>query len=241
MGYPCETPAEPSAYPRVFGFVPIRSLSARHKPRIIAHLLALDASDRYLRFGYSATDAQIERYVEQIDFDRDEVFGVFNRRLDLVALAHLAYERLPNDDQPASAGGTEPSAAHAAPHVGSAEFGVSVALRNRGRGYGARLFDHAVLRARNRGVETIVIHALSENVAMLRIVRNAGATVEHSGCDSEARLTLPPEDHESIVEAMVEAQVGELDYQFKQGARLAEKMMDVLARDRRDGHPPHAR
>jgi RimJ/RimL family protein N-acetyltransferase len=223
MGHPGDTPAEPSAHPRVFGFVPIRSLSVRHKPRMLAHLLALGASDRYLRFGYAATDAQVERYVEHIDFERDEVFGVFNRRLDLIALGHLAYE----------------PPVGPAPPGRSAEFGVSVALRGRGRGYGARLFDHAVLRARNRGVETIVIHALSENVAMLRIVRNAGAEIEHSGCDSEARLKLPPEDRESIVEAMVEEQVGELDYQFKQGARLAEKMMDVLARDK-DGPPARA-
>src|SRR5215472_4854720 len=116
MGHPGDTPAEPPAtHPRAFGFVPIRSLSARHKPRIIAHLLALEASDRYLRFGYAATDAQIARYVEHMDFERDEVFGIFNRRLDLVALAHLAYE---------------PPADGLSAHAGSAEFGVSVAQRS---------------------------------------------------------------------------------------------------------------
>ena len=31
------------------------------------------------------------QYVQQIDFDRDEVFGIFNRRLRLLAMAHLAY------------------------------------------------------------------------------------------------------------------------------------------------------
>ena len=69
-----------------------------------------------------------------------------------------------------------------------------MALQGRRRGYGARLFDHALLRARHRGVETIVIHALAENAAMLKIVRNAGAQVEHVGSDAEARLRLPPED-----------------------------------------------
>ena len=77
---------------RPFDWVPIRSLSARHRPRILAHLLALDTNDRYLRFGYAAADDQIRRYVERIEFERDEIFGVFNRRLDLIALAHLAYE-----------------------------------------------------------------------------------------------------------------------------------------------------
>ena len=74
--------------------------------------------DRYLRFGHPAVDAQIGRYVDLIDFDRDEVFGVFNRRLQLIAMAHLAYL---GDSQ--------------RPHA--AEFGVSVLPRYRGRGFGA--------------------------------------------------------------------------------------------------------
>ena len=175
-------PAALPPRPRAFGWVPIRSLSERHRPRILAHLLALDMNDRYLRFGYAAADDQIRRYVERIAFERDEIFGVFNRRLDLLAQAHLAYE--PSVD-------TEPG------RPSAAEFGVSVNVRGRGRGLGARLFDHAVLRARNRGVDTIVIHALSENAAMLRIVRNAGATIERTGVDAEAHLRLPPEDYAS--------------------------------------------
>ena len=102
---------------------------------------------------------------------------------------------------------------------------MSVAVRGRGRGYGARLFDHAVLRARNRRVDTIVIHALSENVAMLKIVRNAGALIEHTGGDSEATLKLPPENFGSVVAGMVEQQIGELDYRFKQGARRMDTLL----------------
>jgi ribosomal protein S18 acetylase RimI-like enzyme len=209
-------PGPPAARPRAFGWVPIRSLSARQRPRILAHLLALDTNDRYLRFGYAAADDQIRRYVERIEFERDEIFGVFNRRLELVALAHLAYE--PAVD----AGVQRPSAA---------EFGVSVALRGRGRGYGARLFDHAVLRARNRGVDIIVIHALSENVAMLRIVRNAGATIERTGADAEAHLRLPPENFASHQASHLEEQLGEMDYQFKQGARQGDTLLEIGSQD----------
>ena len=192
-----------SPRPRVFAWVPIRSLSERHRPCILAHLLALDMTDRYLRFGYAAADDQIRRYVERIAFERDEVFGVFNRRLELIALAHLAYD--PSVD-------AEPARASAA------EFGVSVNVHGRGRGLGARLFDHAVLRARNRGVDTIVIHALSENAAMLRIVRNAGAVIERTGVDAEAHLRLPPDNRASRRAGELEEQLGELDYQFKHGA-----------------------
>ena len=37
-----------------------------------------------------------------------------------------------------------------------AEFGVSVLKAARGRGYGARLFDRAVMHARNEGRDTYV-------------------------------------------------------------------------------------
>ena len=146
-----------------------------------AHLLriceALPEQDRYLRFGYQATDEQIDRYVESIDFERDEVFGVFNRRLELIATAHLAFDvrRRVTDGR------------------STAEFGVSVLPTARGRGFGARLFDHAMLRARNRGVDTLVIHALSENAAMLAIARKAGAKVERDGSEAQACLKLPPD------------------------------------------------
>ena len=46
-----------------FRWIPILSLEARHRPRILAHLLGLSERDRYLRFGYVASDVQIERYV----------------------------------------------------------------------------------------------------------------------------------------------------------------------------------
>lgn len=200
----------------VFRWVPIRSLSERHRPRVLAHLLSLEPQDRYLRFGYAASDTQIGRYVDLLDFHRDEVFGVFNRRLELIAMAHLAYMT----DIPAER------------HM--AEFGVSVITKARGRGYGARLFDHAVLHARNRHVDTMIIHALSENSAMLRIARNAGATVVREGGDSEARLKLPPETLVSHIEALVEGQAAELDYQLKSGVHHVDTLLSMFA-EIRDG------
>jgi GNAT superfamily N-acetyltransferase len=191
-------------------WIPIRSLAPRHRPRIVNHLLALPAPDRYLRFGQATNEARIGRYVDLIDFERDEVFGIFNRRLELVAMAHLAC--LPR------------SAALPA----AAEFGVSVASPMRGRGFGARLFEHAVLHARNRGIDTMVIHALSENSAMLHIVRAAGATIERSGPESEARLKLPNEDLKSRVDAMVEHQAAEVDYGIKLHVRRVDGLFSAL-------------
>lgn len=192
-------------------WIPIRSLAPRHRERIAAHLLALPERDRYLRFGYAAGDLQIQRYVDGLDFDRDEVFGVFNRKLLLIALAHLAY---PRPDQPAG-----PKAA---------EFGGSVLPTVRGRGYGARLFEHAMLHARNRGLDTMFIHALSENTTMLHIARRAGAVVQRDGSESEAFLKLPHDTLASRMEQWVGDGAAELDYRLKQQARLVDDLLDVI-------------
>jgi len=195
-----------------WAWVPIRSLAPRHRSRIAAHLTELDERDRYLRFGYPATDAQIAKYVDTLDFERDEVFGIFNRRLQLIAMAHLANAPAPRPDE-------RPT---------MAEFGASVLSRARGRGYGERLFEHAVLHARNRGVETLLIHALSENIAMLKIARKAGAVVEREGSETEARLKLPPETIATHFNAMLEQQAAEIDYQFKVQANRVNEFLEAL-------------
>lgn len=187
-------------------WVPVRSLAERHRPRILAHLLALPPQDRYLRFGYAASDEQVARYTDLIDFSRDEVFGIFNRRLELIAQAHLA----------------------ALPDAREGEFGVSVLPQARGRGYGGRLFDHAVLHARNRGIHTLIVHVLAENTAMLKIARNAGAAVERDGSEAMARLRLPPEDLRSRFDALVEDSAAEIDYHLKLQARRVSDAIDVI-------------
>ena len=187
-------------------WVPVRSLAERHRPRILAHLMALPAQDRYLRFGYAASDAQVARYTDLIDFARDEVFGIFNRRLQLIAQAHLA----------------------ALSEKGEAEFGVSVLPQARGRGYGGRLFDHAVLHARNRGIDTLIVHVLAENTPMLRIARAAGAKVERDGGEAMARLRLPPESLQSRFGALVEEGAAEIDYRLKVQVRRVAEVLETI-------------
>ncbi|MEY4750249.1 MAG: hypothetical protein RIQ60_2463 [Pseudomonadota bacterium] len=202
-------------------WIPIRVLKARHRERIAQHLLALSERDRYLRFGYPASDDRIHHYVAELDFQRDELFGIFNRRLELVAMTHLAYADgealtgVEGDRQP------------------MAEFAVSVATSTRGRGYGARLFAHATMHARNRHVHRMLIHALSENTPMLRIAHNAGATVVREGSEAEAWLKLPGDNIASHVEELISSQAAEINYGIKrQSVRLGRlmRMVDELRR-----------
>ncbi len=188
--------------------VPIRSLGENHRGRIATHLKALDAHDRYFRFGFAANDAQIDRYVAGLNFDRDEIFGIYNRRLQLIAMAHLAY----SDDTRVKA---------------CAEFGVSVLAHVRGRGFGKRLFERAMLHASNQGVHLMFLHVLSENKVMLAIARQAGAVVARDGCESEAHLVLPAATLDTHVAELVEEHMAQANYRLKLQARL---FSDMLAR-----------
>jgi GNAT superfamily N-acetyltransferase len=206
---PAPTTAAPTATaPPQRDWVPVRSLSPRHRQRILAHLTGLDERSRYLRFGNAANDGHLARYADTLDFEQDEVFGIFNRRLELIAMAHLAY-------RPGEARGRAEAAA---------EFGVSVLPGARRRGFGRRLFEHAMLHSRNRGVKTLFIHALSENTAMLKIARNAGATIERDGSESEAWVKLPKETFASRVDALVGEQLAEFDYRLKHRANRIENL-----------------
>ena len=185
--------------------VPIREIGPRYREDIIRHILALDVRDRYLRFGHTASDEQVRRYVEGIDFKRDDVFGIFNRKLELVAVAHLA-----------------------AAQDGSAEFGVSVASHVRGRGYGARLFERAAMRAVNAGVQTMYIHALSENTVMLHIARKAGARVERDGSESQAWLSLPAANFRTWFTELLTERVARVDYWVKREAVRARDALEIV-------------
>lgn len=198
-----------------FPLVPIRSLGPRHRERIAKHLLAMDASDRYLRFGYAASDEQINRYADGLNFERDDIYGIFNRKLELIAMAHLAVS-----DDPVQAK--------------NAEFGVSVLKAARGRGFGARLFERAVMHARNEGRDTLFIHALTENTAMLKIARNAGAAVERSGSESDAYLKLPAATLGTRLTEMMEDQMAEVDYGFKQQAKNFQELVAGVQKEPSD-------
>jgi len=185
------------------GWVPIRDLHARHRHRILDHLLHLDERDRYLRFGSNVNQDQLAKYVASIDFKRDEVFGIFNRKLQLVAVAHLAAMpgKGPNGD-PSSRGR-------------AMEFGVSVLPSGRGRGLGMRLFMHAVTHARNQHASHLMIHALTENAPMLRIAAKAGSTIERDGPDAEAWLKLPPDTVGTHLDSSLHSLAAEVIYRVK--------------------------
>ncbi|MBB5445950.1 MULTISPECIES: GNAT family N-acetyltransferase [unclassified Paraburkholderia] len=185
----------------------VRELTAADRERLLAHFLALDEEDRLLRFGQVVPNHVIENYVRAIDFTRDTVFGVFNSKLELSGVGHLAY--LPAEG-----------------NKRTAEFGVSVLESARGIGIGSKLFERAAIRSRNTHVTTLYIHCLARNSTMMHIARKAGMKIEYAYGEADAYLTLSPADQSSILAEMLQEQAAVFDYALKRHARQASRLFE---------------
>jgi RimJ/RimL family protein N-acetyltransferase len=177
--------------------VPVRELHAGHRAAILQHFLLLNDNDRRLRFGTQTPDPVIERYVEGLDFNQDTVFGIFDAQLSIVGLAHLAY--LPVFKSKARA----------------AEFGVSVLAEGRDQGFGTALLGRAAVHSRNTRIETLFVHCLANNRAMMHLAQKAGMSVEYAYGDADAYLKLPPANSSTIVEEATNEQWADFDYALK--------------------------
>jgi RimJ/RimL family protein N-acetyltransferase len=162
--------------------VPVRELYAGHSSQILRHLLLLNEEDRRLRFGTQTPNEVIERYVESLDFSKDALFGSFDSQLRLVGMAHLAY--LPQVKGQAMA----------------AEFGVSVLPNSRGQGIGTTLLARAAVHSRNTSIETLYVHCLVNNKAMMHLAQKAGMHVLYAYGDADACLKLQPANSGTMAE-----------------------------------------
>ena len=177
--------------------IPVRELHAGHKDEILNHLLQLNDEDRRLRFGTQTPDEVITHYVEHLNFNKDTVFGIFNDDLKLIGMAHLAY--LPESKNQARA----------------AEFGVSVLPEGRAQGLGTALLQRSAVHSRNTRIETLYVHCLASNKAMMHLAQKAGMRVEYAYGDADAYLKLSPASPATIVEEAANEQWADLDYAMK--------------------------
>lgn len=194
------------------GAVMVKELQERDRRRMRKHFLALDNSDRLLRFGTTLPDELLEAYVAKIDFERDKVYGVYNRVFKLVAVGHLAFA--PKEKSPGKVVTTKEQVA---------EFGVSVSRSARGLGIGSKLFERAAIHCRNQDVDTLYMHCLSSNQVMMRIARKAGMEIQREYGEADAYLRLLPANPASMLQEALQEQFATIDYTWKANARAAVK------------------
>jgi GNAT superfamily N-acetyltransferase len=202
----------------------VKELSRRARKRLLRHFLALNSGDRLLRFGSVLSDSLLSRYVDNIDFSRDTVFGVYDRKLRLLGVGHLAFaprEALLS----VSASSTKERVA---------EFGVSVAASARGMGVGSRLFERAAMRCRNVDIDTLYMHCLASNKVMMHIAKKAGMAIHRDYGEADAYLKLSPANPASVLQEAVQEQAATLDYTLKANWRAALKWLGSWSGIKRD-------
>jgi RimJ/RimL family protein N-acetyltransferase len=195
--------------------VPVKELSERDRRRVLKHFLALDDSDRLLRFGNVLPDEQVHVYVNKMDFSRDVVLGVYNRVFALVAVGHLAFA--PKE--------AEPVRSQVTVKQRIAEFGVSVSTSARGKGMGTRLFERAAIHCRNSDIDTLYMQCLSSNRTMMHIAKKAGMQIKREYGEADAYLHLPPASPGSVLQEALEEQLATIDYAYKANTRAATKWL----------------
>lgn len=198
--------------------VRVKELSERDRRRMLMHFLALDNSDRLLRFGTVLPDELVTRYVQMLDFSRDTIFGVYDDDLSLLGVGHLAFA--PRESSPILTNATLKAQI--------AEFGVSVSANARGRGIGSKLFERAAIHCRNEDVDTLYMHCLSSNQTMIHIAAKAGMEIHREYGEADAYLKLTPASPATMLAEAVEEQFASFDYGFKANAKAAAKLLRKL-------------
>lgn len=184
-------------------------LEETNRPALRAHLLSLGSEDRHLRFGFAARDATIERYVADIDFKRDAVFGVRGvpgKGKTFDGIIHLALEN------------------------NHAEIGLSVLKPSRGCGIGKALVARAATYARNHGIKVLFMQCLTANRAIMHIAHALGMKVVVDGTQSEANLVLPAGDAMSVLRELEEDQIALCDAVLGDSMLSRETQMAASAR-----------
>ena len=146
-----------------------------HFRKLANHFIALTSGDRFLRFGWVATDVDIVAYVESLFVSAASVFAVAEPDGDISGVLHLEFAR------------------------GGANIGLSVSSWARNQGIGTSLLQRAGLLARARGVKTLFVRNLKFNSALQQLALRLGLNVAWTA-DALIERAKTPEPNGAHVE-----------------------------------------
>lgn len=115
------------------------------------HLKNLDSASKYLRFGYSITDAMIDDLCDKIDSDKDHhiLFCIEDDDLKFIAVGHIALEN-------------------------EMELALSVLSHAQGKGMGNALIRRCIFWCRTHGILKGCMVCLSSNAAIKHLCAKNG-------------------------------------------------------------------
>ncbi len=151
------------------------------------HLRRLSPRDRQWRFGSMVSDEFIHRYCQRYNFFNPLAMGYFTDGV-LRGIGEVYFK--PNNiwfD-------------HARPWGRECEAAVSVEAEFQGQGIGSELFRRIVLLARNRGVESLSMLCLADNIKVQKIARHYDASFQRVDAQTESCIQLDLPDFFTLME-----------------------------------------
>lgn len=148
-----------------------------------------DSLTRY--FGTLVSDQVIDRLVSGMIEHEDlhDVLVAENEKLEIVGTIHIA--RM-NEHQ--------------------VELGIMVSEAYRGLGVANEMMEMALLYCRNRGLYDVYMHCMSNNEAIMHLVKKKGLHISNQTGEADAHVTLP---YSSIFSLVWENLVRTQDYAFR--------------------------
>jgi len=185
--------------------VVIRELYEEESDKAEGFLLALSEQDRYSRFGRLMTDAALRQYVARIEWDESVILGAFDQRAELVGILELA-------------------------NIGSiSEIAIAVAPEYRARGVGKALMERALLKAKVRGRDKVVLLCQRNNAPMRRLARSAGLEAAMEDGEISGSLELDEAGLAEVTEDATRAAIGNATYATLLAGRAWADLLDSAA------------
>jgi len=130
------------------------------------HFAALGSEDLCNRFGHSIKPEAVTKYLDQLSTASIPSYGIFDPDRRLIAVSQLAQS------------------------ADELEVGLSVLPTYRRKGLALALLNRCARYARTRGLKSLIIHCLTDNLPMLSLARRIGMTIEISNGETDGHLTL---------------------------------------------------
>jgi len=180
------------------------------------HLKRLSAQDRFTRFGYAASDYNIDQLILHMLYNPgDHYLFMAAHGADPVGFTHLAKS---NHDW---------------------ELAVSVRSNLQGQGIGNQLMAHTIAWARTHGVDSLFMHCIRDNQRIQHLATKHGLeVVERSGQDITAQVALPPPTPTDYTVDFVREQQALMDQMLELQQRWLANFNPLTRRQRNDISDP---
>lgn len=153
------------------------------------HLLSLDETSRYTRFGFMIRDETIEQLCDKFEANPKEhkIFVIEDEELNVIAAGHIALEG------------------------GETELAFSVLNEYRQQGMGSSLMGRCIEWCQNRNIKGGCMVCLSTNTAIKRLASKHGVLINEGG-ETLANITIPDATPISVMHEVVDSNIARLDH-----------------------------